>query len=175
MIPPSAPAATPVPIHDILPPVEFFPYPVWMIALAVIALLAVLGFFVWFFVFRKRAKRPTTATERALKQLELLRASVEKSEAYPFSIEVSEVLRRYIEESQGLAATRQTTREFLDTIQQRTVYTAAEFEMLAGFLELADMIKFARMTAGPDECRRLLASAESLIQQSTKPAGEVAS
>jgi len=166
-------SATPVPIHDILPPVGFFPYPVWMVVAAAIAVLAVVGFLVWFFFLRKRKSRVTTATERAMKRIDALRGQVEGAQAYPFSIEVSEVLRRYIEESQGLLATRQTTREFLDAMQGRTTYTEEQFEMLSDFLELADMIKFARMTAGPDECRRLLSAAEGLIQNATARTEEV--
>lgn len=167
------PSATPVPIHDILPPVAFFPYPIWMVVLAGFALLGIVGWAVWFFFLRKRPDRATTATERAMKRIAALRGSVDSAEAYAFSIEVSEVLRRYIEESQGLAATRQTTREFLDAMQRRTTFTVSDFEMLTQFLELADMIKFARMTAGQAECRELLASAERLIQHATAPAQEV--
>lgn len=168
-----APAPTPVPIHDILPPVGFFPYPIWVVALVALAMLAVVAVVVWFFFFRKRATRATTATERALKRLDALRDGVEQADAYPFSIEVSEVVRRYIEESQGLTATRQTTREFLDAIHTRSFYSAEEVAVLSEFLELADVIKFARVTAGVDECRSLLGSAEKLITQQRPQPAEV--
>jgi len=167
------PSTTPVPIHDILPPVAFFPYPIWMVVVAGLVVLGLLGLAIWFFFLRKRPDRLTTATERAMKRIATLRGTVDTTEAYPFSIEVSEVLRQYIEESQGLAATKQTTREFLDAMQRRTTFTAGEFEILTQFLELADRIKFARMSAGQAECRELLTSAEQLIQSATNRPQEV--
>ncbi|MFY8216668.1 MAG: hypothetical protein ACOVMP_08715, partial [Chthoniobacterales bacterium] len=71
------PSATPVPIHDILPPVAFFPYPIWMVVLAGFALLGIVGWAVWFFFLRKRPDRATTATERAMKRIAALRGSVD--------------------------------------------------------------------------------------------------
>lgn len=172
MMPVSSP--TPVPIHDVLPVVSYFPYPMWMVGLAALVLLGLIGFAIWFFFFKRRPDRVITASERAMKRIAALRATMDQTDAYPFSIEVSEVLRQYIEESQGLAATKQTTREFLDAVRRRTTFNDAQLERLAQFLELADMIKFARMHAGQAECRELLASAECLIREAANPIQEVA-
>ena len=162
---PQVPAApTPAPIHDIAGPIAFFPYPIWMVVLAALALLAVLALAIWFFVGRRRPKKALSASERALAALARLRAEVGSSEPYPFSIAVSDVLRGYLHEARGLSATTQTSREFLETVRTRQVFNDDEREALAAFLEKADLIKFARMHATADDCGALLDQADRLVR-----------
>ena len=59
------PASTPAPLHDIAGPVSYFPYPIWMVALAALAALALLGLLVWFFGFRRRGKGKPSPREVA--------------------------------------------------------------------------------------------------------------
>lgn len=165
-MPDPAPIPTPVPIHDIAPPVGFAAYPLWVWIVAGALVLALVGWAVWFVALRKRPDRVETATERAVKRLTRLRADVESADPYPFSIEVSEVLRRFVEECHGLAATKQTTREFLDSVQGRSLFSEAQITSLARFLELSDMIKFARVQATTDDCRELLTTAEATVRDS---------
>ncbi len=161
-------AATPAPLHDIAGPVEFFPYPVWAVVLAALAVLAVLGLLVWFFFLRKRSSRVASSRDRARRKLSELRERVGTTEVYDFSIEVSEVLRRFIEETRGLRATTQTTMEFLAAIANDPQFSDAERGLLATFLEKADLIKFARIHATDEDSRGLLESAVGFVDESAK-------
>jgi hypothetical protein len=147
------PAAPPAPeIRDIAPPVDVFPYPIWVVVLAVLAALVVLGLVVWLIVRavrRRPAPLPPSPRSVALRELEALRPTVETSEPYDFSIAVSDVLRRYIGAAFGLKAPQQTSPEFLAAVAASKRFAQGERELLETFLERCDLIKFA-----PDQCRR---------------------
>lgn len=164
MNPPATPAPTPVPIHDISGPIAFFPYPIWMVAAAVLAVLALAALAVWLFMLRRKPVKRLTPAGKALAQLARLRAEVETSDPYPFSIAVSDVLRIYLRDEYGLSATTQTSREFLETVRTKNVFNEEERAALAGFLEKADLIKFARMHATSADCSALLEQADKLVR-----------
>ena len=163
MNPQAAPAATPVPIHDISGPIAFFPYPIWMVVAAALLALGLVGLAVWFFVLKRKPAKPLTPAEKALAELSRLSAGVGTVEPYPFSITVSDVLRVYLRDEYGLSATTQTSREFLETVRTRNVFNDEENEALAAFLEKADLIKFARLHATSADCSALLEQADKLV------------
>lgn len=165
---PDAAAATPAPLHDIAGPVAFFPYPVWMVVLAALGVLAVVLALVWFFFLQKRPDRIESARMRARRWLDGLRGRVATTEVYDFSIEVSEVLRRFIEETRGVRMTRQTSMEFLRAIQGRNDFTEDERGILEQFLEKADLIKFARVHATDEDSRALLEIADGFVAETGK-------
>ncbi len=157
-------APTPVPIHDIVGPIAFFPYPIWMVVAAAAGALALVGVTVWFIASRRRPARQQSPSVQALSELARLRGQIETSDPYPFSIAVSDVLRVYLRDARGLSATTQTSREFLDAVRLRRVFNEDEAMALSGFLEKADLIKFARMQAEPADCSALLDQAERLVR-----------
>lgn len=162
---PQMPASpTPAPLHDIAAPVGFFPYPIWMVVVAGLVILGLIALVVWFIAKHRKPKRVLTPAERALQELTRLRAGVTGADPYPFSIDVSDVLRIYLRDARGLSATTQTSHEFLESVRTRSVFNDAEREALAGFLEKADLIKFARMGATSDDCVALLDQAERLLR-----------
>jgi Domain of unknown function (DUF4381) len=165
--PQAAPSATPVPIQDIVGPIAFFPYPIWMVVAAVLAVLALIGLVVWLLMSRRKPTRLITPDERAMAELEHLRSQVESSDPYPFSITVSDVLRTYLHDAHGLGATTQTSREFLEAVGKRNFFGTEERTALEGFLEKADLIKFARMHATSGDCAELLDKAVSLVKSRT--------
>jgi hypothetical protein len=164
MNPQAAPAATPVPIHDIAGPIAFFPYPIWVVVAAAIGLLALIALVVWFFASRRRPAKSLSASQQALSELTRLRAQVGTSDPYPFSIAVTDVLRVYLRDAHGLSATTQTSREFLESVRSRGTFNDEESAALGGFLEKADLIKFARMHATAEDCSALLEQAERLVR-----------
>lgn len=165
-----APASTPTPlpeIRDIAPPIDVFPYPLWMVIAAAIATLVVIGAGVWWFArWRKRrpAAAPPTPRAAALRDLDALRDQVELLDPYAFSIAVSDVLRRFVTAQFGLPATQQTSPEFLASISGATRFTDAGRELLGGFLERCDLIKFAHVTATAADSSMLLESAVAFVQ-----------
>jgi len=141
----------PVQIRDIAPPLDVFPYPPWMVAVAAILALAVLALAVWLIVrwVRNRPGPPPLGPRTiALGELEKLRARADELEPYAFSIAVSDVLRTFISNARfRLPATRQTSPEFLAAISGSPLFSENDRALLARFLEKCDMIKFARVQA----------------------------
>lgn len=161
---PQAQAPTPAPIHDIVGPVSFFPYPIWMVVAAGVALLVLIGLLVWFLATRRAPVKHLTPGEQALSDLAALRGNVDTSDPYPFSIAVTDVLRVYLRDAHGMSATTQTSREFLETARTRQFFNDEEREALAAVLEKADLIKFARLHATSADCADLLDKAEHLVR-----------
>ena len=155
--------AEPVEIKDIAPPVDVFPYPLWMVVVAAVLALALLGGLVWLVVamFKNRpAPAPLSATVIAMRALEKLRTQIKDIAPYQFSIAVSDVLRTFISNAKfRLPATNQTSPEFLAAISDSPSFSEADRSLLAGFLERCDMIKFARIDATAEDSAKLLESA----------------
>jgi hypothetical protein len=172
---PQAPEPTPAPIHDIVGPIPFFPYPIWMVVAAAAVVLVLLGLLVWFLATRRRKPaRGLTPDERALAELTKLRGEAPTGDPYPFSIAVTDVLRVYLRDAHGMSATTQTSREFLETARTRQFFNDEEREALAAFLEKADLIKFARVHATATDCTELVDRAETLVRSRVQKQPEVA-
>lgn len=166
---PSAPTAAPAPVEikDIAPPVDLFPYPLWMVLTAAGLALLVLGLLVWLLVrWLKNRPAPLPPTPRtvALAELEKLRGQVQTAEPYAFSFAVSDVLRTFIGAQFGLHAREQTSPEFLGVISQGGRFSDADRSLIAEFLVHCDMIKFARIHATAEDSAKLLESAVVFVR-----------
>jgi hypothetical protein len=162
-------APTPVPIHDIVGPVWFFPWPVWVVVFVALGILLILGSIIFGVRSLLARKRPPTAKERALAALEALRSRVAGADPYEFGVTVSDAIRNYIHEQHGLQATTQTSLEFLETIRINPVFTDNEKSGLAAFLEKTDLLKYARAEAGESEMIGLLETAGRLVRAEVQP------
>ena len=166
--PPTQPGQPPMPeIRDIAPPVDIFPYPTWMVAIAAIIALAMVAGIVALIVKKMRDKPkplPPTPSEIALRELETLRPQVERQTPYDFSIAVSDVLRSYIGAQYRLHAREQTSPEFLSAISRSVKFSENEKSLLSGFLERCDLIKFARIDATSVDSGELLGSAVDFVK-----------
>ncbi len=158
-----APAATPAPLHDIAGPLWFFPYPLWTVAVAAVALLLLIGLIVWV-IRRTRKPRPPTPRERALAALADLRREGVEADPYSFGVWVSDALRNYIHDQYGLDAVNRTSLEFLESLRGNAVFGENEKAALAEFLEAADLLKYARQSAGSEEIFTLLDIADRLVR-----------
>lgn len=85
------------------------------------------------------------AHERAISALEKLVSKnlIEKGEIKAFYHEISDILRRYIENRFGLNAPEQTTKEFLAGLNQNADFPVKFRGLLKDFLTHCDMVKFA--------------------------------
>jgi hypothetical protein len=155
---PSAPQ-----LEDIAPPLDVFPYPPWMIGFGILLLLIFVFFGIrWWTSRRPTAPPPTPPRVLALSALEKLGLQMETLSPYAFSIAVSDIVRQFVEADTGVHAVRQTSVEFLASISTRL--SVSDRDLLTGFLEHCDLIKFAQATATTTDSRTLLASAEAFIQ-----------
>jgi len=172
---PSAPPA----IRDIRPPLDVFPYPTWMVVTAGAIALLLVALMASFIVraMRNRPKpAPPTPKEIALKQLKQAAEDVDRKEPYAFSIQVSDILRKYVSAQYRLHATEQTSPEFLADAAKSPHFTGADKRLLADFLEHCDLIKFARIDATQADSRALLEQAVRFVKNepvATTPSVEV--
>lgn len=159
---------TPAPeIRPIAPPVHVFPYPAWMVALFIVLVLLAIAGIVWATVRHLRNRPqppPPTPRELALAALRKLRARVSSVEPYPFSIEVSDVLRTFVTREFNVRATNQTSPEFLAAAARSPRFSEADKSLCAAFLEKADLIKFARVHASTADSEQLLEQACRFVE-----------
>jgi hypothetical protein len=160
--------ASPTPaIHDIRPPLDVFPYPMWMVVTAGAVALVALGLVVAGIVraARNRPKAaPPTAREIAMRKLKEAEASLAGKQPYAFSIEVSDILRQYASAQYHLRATEQTSPEFLAEAAKSPHFTGADKALLAEFLDRCDLIKFAHVDATVGDSRALLEQAVRFVK-----------
>ena len=82
-----------------------------------------------------------------LAELEKARALMSPETSRPYGIEVSGIIRRYIERRFGLVAPRRSTEEFLVEASASAKLEPAHRQLLAEFLGTCDFLKFARARA----------------------------
>ncbi len=140
-------------------------------ALGILAVLAAA-----FFALRKFLTTPRTFLHMAppmpphqiaLKALEALRAKgwIEALKIEPFYVELSAIVRRYIEARFGLRAPERTTEEFIrDALSSRKL-SDVHRDLVAGFLEQSDLVKFARHAPGATDMQNALDSAGRLVHE----------
>jgi hypothetical protein len=166
--PPPLPTPISQSIHDISPPIDVFPYPLWMVVTAIAIGVIVLGLIIWWIVAwirRRPAPPPPSPWTIALRELEKLRTRARETEPYLFSVAVSDVLRTFISDAKfRLPATKQTSPEFLAAISGSPMFTEGDRTLLGHFLEKCDLIKFARVQATSADNSELVESAMAFVQ-----------
>jgi len=117
----------------------------WIAALAGAAAVLLAGAVWW---LRRRhlapAGPPLTPAELAYLELQrLMEDQAAREDVKLFYVELTAIVRRYIERTTGIHAPEQTTQEFLREIGHRPEFPAEESRRLTSFLEAADLVKFA--------------------------------
>lgn len=157
-------------IREIAGPIGFpiqIPWYVW----AVLALI-VLGAGIAFFLFKRKKTQsifvpPRPAHEvayealNALKQKEYLRRKEHKL----YYIELSDIVRRYLENRFNLRAPEMTTEEFLNSVKDNKALMLEHKSLLRDFLFACDLVKFAKYEPAEKEADSSFESAKRLIDQ----------
>ncbi|NLC80921.1 MAG: hypothetical protein GX748_07030, partial [Lentisphaerae bacterium] len=104
--------------------------------------------------------------ERAMAELQrLLGRNLPARGLYKeFYIELTIVVRRYIERTRGIRAPEQTTQEFLAAAAGHPSFTPEILAQLTAFLESADLVKFAGQEATPAMTDAATANAQAYIR-----------
>ena len=154
----SAPAED---IIDIRPPIHIaapFPWLAWSAGALCLIAVSTAAWKLW-----RREKRKL-AYEIALERLENTRPLMRESNAEPFSLAVSEIVRCFIEEVLPVRAAHRTTDEFLRDLSSLSYLPLAEHrDSLADFLRHCDLAKFARWSLTVSQMEAMLESAKAFV------------
>ena len=156
---PTAPGAPAEDIRDIRGPK--FDKPEWIVAaVIVVACVAALGGYA---VWHRRRAHPApdpTPLELAERRLAAIRALMLPADSHRFAVEISAIVREFIERRFQVGATQLTTDEFLRTLLASSddVLTRQR-ELLAAFLRQCDIVKFADVQLSVDAMAALHGSA----------------
>jgi len=105
--------------------------------------------------------KPWVVAEKAM---ERLAEQVEQGmDAEDFFVELTDIVRTYIESVSDLPATEQTTPEFLEALKLSDKLSADHRLLLMDFLNAADMVKFARAAADQQQIINALKSARQFV------------
>lgn len=144
---------------------EVIPY-----ILGAILILAIL-FFIFYAIKRKKNNKPIFVIPRkpkepahiiALRELDRIKQEKlwQQGKTKQFYSEVTETLRKYIEDRYGIPAMEQTSDETLDSFKyRRDLLKEKTFENLSRILKLADLVKFAKYRSTPDDDNMTLVNA----------------
>jgi len=157
-------------IRDIENPVNFpKKWTVYIIMAAVLVLL-VSGLLVHFLRKKKEKKEVSLrkpAHELAYKMLENLRKGnlVKQHKIKQYYIELSLIVRHYLENRFSIKAPEMTTEEFLLKIKESKELFSRHRESLKEFLSHCDMVKFAKYGPNENEIDLSFQSAKKLVDQ----------
>lgn len=154
-------------------PRKFFVMPSWKVIgkwalylLAAIVVIALVAFAI------KRIHRSVrlhrmSPSERALAELAALlgRRLADRGLFKDYYVELTHVVRRYIERSYSIRAPRLTTEEFLESAKKHPHFTEESLHYLAEFLQSADMVKFAGQSATAESASEAASSARRYIER----------
>jgi len=168
------PAATSGDIRDIRGPKAVPSTELWLVEAGGAAALAGLAYAAWRW-YRRVKMAPKTASEIALEKLTQALRLMQPDTAREFSIEVSEIVRTYIEARFNVLASHQTTEEFLHgLVEPSDALLSRHQELLGNFLGHCDLAKFARWVLSVDEMKSMHESARTFILETAKAAAPAA-
>ncbi len=157
---------------------EVVPVRSWRLVVALAAGLAAvaLGYALYRYAKRPRKVKVKPAAparplgERTVAALDALRAEdlPGQGRVKEFHFRLSEIQRGFLGERYGFEALESTSDELLASLR-RLRTPGLEVEELSRFVFEADLVKFAKATAGPDECKRAIEYAYRLVASTTAP------
>jgi hypothetical protein len=141
--------------------------------LLAVAGLAVAGGVLW--LRWPRSTAPVVpAHERALHELDRLAQSIPPVKAPPdwYHIQVSTLIRRYLEERFCLRVSSQTTEEFFGEIHRGDLLNSEQQALLHQLLDCCDLAKFSGLLPSPAECSEAGTLARQFVLSTASPAPE---
>lgn len=164
----------PPPVADLKPPVKLPTHHAWLKIAATLLAVILVGVAVAL-LLRRWLRRPVkpVATRKippheiALTALQALRQRglIERGEAEPFYVELSAIVRTYLEDRFDLRAPEQTTEEFIRASSQSNALSTEHRQVTADFLEQSDLVKFARFQPDATDMNRAWDAAARLVRE----------
>jgi hypothetical protein len=162
-------------LRDIRPPIEI-PFNYWFLIsmAAVVVFLCLAGYFGYIFYKRRQEQGylflppapPRPAHEIALAAIEtlLVKGLLEKGDYKEFYSEISEIIRRYIEGRYFVQALEETSLEIMHDMRDQDI-SRELYQILGEFLELADLVKFAKYRPDDRENEMTIVQARRLVEE----------
>jgi len=158
----------PVEIPEEPPP---FDWQSWVFGSMGVIVLCILA---WFFIRHLKKKAAIAPATEALKALTNLSRTTAKAEPEGFVMDVSTILRGYVEKSLGLQALRLSTEEFLEQAADNDSSISPEHRgALKEFLQQCDLVKFAKGQLDEDHRDDLVERARRFVRESSAAANSV--
>lgn len=152
----------------------------------ILAILIVIGMIIsliWYLkkrkkqepVFRLKPRMVLQPHEKALQELEKLRVKKlwQEGKIKEYHSELTEILRKYIEEQFHVPALELTSGEVMDNLRKDSVCAKPALERLNGILQMADIAKFAKGKPLPDENEKSLTEGIAFINETTEKSPEI--
>ena len=153
-----------------------FPQPWWTWALLALTATGLLAGLVYLWWRRQPDDAPTpvqrvpdddqTPYEAAtswIRQLEESYDLADPDAVKPFYVELSNALRIYLARELGVAALERTTREVVDTLEERPDVPSGATSRIQAVLQLADLAKFAGIRPTADDHEKALREARAAL------------
>ena len=145
-------------------------------ALCIVLCASGIGCLIWLIVRKIRTMvrvHRMSPIERAMYELEqLLKKGLPGRGFYKdFYVELTMVVRRYIERRHDVRAPNLTTDEFLRAARENPAFTREAISELKNFLESADMVKFAGVEATPEMADAATGKARNYLETDNKEMG----
>ena len=146
-----------------------------LLILAIIALVALVGFIVYRIINKKslvtfKKEEPYIPPHiRAIRKLDAIKGEKlwQSGKVKEYHSEITDTLRKYIEERYGIGAMEMTSGEILADIKEHDE-TKSVYDNLKQILILADFVKFAKYRSLPDENESSMSNAYLFVDK-TKP------
>ena len=157
-------------IHDIAPPL-YLPSRAFLY-LTASGLLGIILAILWLSLRRKKKtkdekepKRP--AHQIAYEALALLEKKdyISRGEIEAYYVELSDIVRHYIENRFDIRAPEMTTEEFLEFVKNDKKLTTEQKSLLRNFLYHCDLVKFAKYNPDVKEIKLSFDSAKKLVDE----------
>lgn len=163
------PKEFPPDIKDVKGPAQYFELN-WVLIGVIMASLALATAAVVVYMKLRSRKPVRLPHETALEELESAKSLLANSgDVKGYVVAVSDCVRRYIERVFRLKAPEMTTQEFLDSMRDSAALTTQHKDLLKGFMNACDMVKFARYLPSPEETDNLYESAKNFILETKGP------
>jgi hypothetical protein len=143
----------------------------WLVALALLAAIAApLAYRSWMSARAEGRRRSAYDVARArLDTLSSRQRPADEHEIDAFFVELSALIRRYLEDRFELRAPELTTEEFLQAASASPDLDEAHQAFLRSFLRRADEVKFGRLIPPPEDIEAALSSASRFLDETRGP------
>jgi hypothetical protein len=161
----------PADIRDIKPPEEVpFDWRPIGVGGAAVVVVGLLGWGLFYLLNRPRRQRalpPQPPHEVALAALNRLRVRrlIEEGKFEEYYVQLSAIVRRYLEDRFNLRAPEMTTEEFLSAVASDGRLIPPHRRLLAEFLSQADLVKFARHLPTLDDSEGAYNAARRFVEE----------